>query len=183
VRWQTAGLPIGSKIIQMNGVAVSSKAEIMAQLSTAGNGPIAFTFMQPIAMAETVVQATLVEAPSPAPAPRLGSYTCCKKSQIRTGFEMDSDKAGVLTKGESIDALEERVNDDGITRVRFEKGWVSKHIASGEVVLVRAPASINAADINAAALMDPDGFGDALDHDPDDEDLDKAIAQAADGFL
>ena len=122
MRWQTAGLPIGSKIIQMNGVAVSSKAEIMAQLSTAGNGPIAFTFMQPIAMAETVVQvqATLVEAPSPAPAPCV--------SPAMTGY-------------------------------------------------------VNAAALEPERLMDPDGFRDALDHEPADgadEDLDMAIAQATD---
>jgi hypothetical protein len=122
VFWQTAGLPIGGKVIQVNGVAVSSKAEIMAQLSTAGNGPIAFTFMQPIAMAETVVQvqATLVEAPSPAPAPCV--------SPAMTGH-------------------------------------------------------VNAAVLKPERLMDPDGFRDALDHEPADgadEDLDMAIAQATD---
>eukprot|EP01046_Picozoa_sp_COSAG06_P025064 COSAG06_NODE_2084_length_7635_cov_1.676221_2_plen_136_part_00 len=131
MRWQTAGLPIGSKIIQINGVAVSSKeisASIMGQLSTSQHdcGPIAFTFQNvanhPIAMAETVVQvqATLVEAPSPAPAPCV--------SPAMTGY-------------------------------------------------------VNAAALEPERLMDPDGFRDALDHEPADgadEDLDMAIAQATD---
>ena len=83
---------------------------------------------------------TTLQAPS-ATQIAVASYTCRRRSQIRTSFELDSKRAGFLRKGESIEALEERVNDDGITRVRFEKGWVSKNIAGGEVVLVRAPAS------------------------------------------
>ena len=65
----------------------------------------------------------------------VGSYTCLIKSQIRSGFEMDSDKAGVLKKGEVIEAYEERVNDQGTTRVRFARGWVSMAAGNGAVVL------------------------------------------------
>eukprot|EP01046_Picozoa_sp_COSAG06_P013066 COSAG06_NODE_782_length_12363_cov_27.005463_10_plen_141_part_00 len=36
-------MPIGGKIIQVNGVAVSSRTEIVGQLKTAGAGPVAFT--------------------------------------------------------------------------------------------------------------------------------------------
>ena len=79
--------------------------------------------LEPVAMAETVVQATavtLVEAPSPAPAPCV--------SPAMTGY-------------------------------------------------------VNAAALEPERLMDPDGFRDALDHEPADgadEDLDMAIAQATD---
>ena len=90
-------------------------------------------------------------APSPAPAPAparspparappatpeaVQRYTCVKKSQVRAGFEMDSDKAGVLKKGEVIDAYELKVNDQGTTRVRFARGWVSMAAGNGAVVL------------------------------------------------
>jgi hypothetical protein len=62
-------------------------------------------------------------------------YTCRMKSQIRAGFAMDSDKAGVLGKGEVIDAFEEQANDAGTTRVRFSKGWVSMKTGKGDLVL------------------------------------------------
>ena len=65
----------------------------------------------------------------------IASYSCRMKSQIREGFAMDSKKAGILGKGEVIDAVEERVNEEGTTRVRFSKGWVSMRTAKGEVVL------------------------------------------------
>ena len=71
----------------------------------------------------------------PAVPSSVGSYTCLIKSQIRSGFEMDSDKAGVLKKGEVIDAYELKVNDQGTTRVRFARGWVSMAAGNGAVVL------------------------------------------------
>ena len=65
----------------------------------------------------------------------IATYSCRTKSQIREGFAMDSKKAGILGKGEVIDAFEERVNEDGTTRVRFSKGWVSMRSGKGDVVL------------------------------------------------
>jgi hypothetical protein len=53
-------MPIGGKIIQVNGVAVSSRTEIVGQLKTAGAGPVAFTCQSP---AET--------EPEPEPEPEL----------------------------------------------------------------------------------------------------------------
>jgi flagellar biosynthesis GTPase FlhF len=61
---QTAGLPIGGKVVAVNGVAVESKATIVAQLKTAGAGPIAFTCQLPQAAAPAPPP-----APAPAPAP------------------------------------------------------------------------------------------------------------------
>jgi hypothetical protein len=71
-------------------------------------------------------------APAPAPAPQ--SYKCVKKSLIRAGFEMDSEKAGVLAVGTTIAALETRSNGATV-RVHFEGGWVSEHAGNGATCL------------------------------------------------
>ena len=66
MRSQAAGLPIGGKIIQVNDVVVSSKAEIVTQLKAASAGPIAFTCQVPVAVNTT--QAS--PSPSPTTTPR-----------------------------------------------------------------------------------------------------------------
>ena len=48
---------------------------------------------------------------------------------------MDSEKIGVLNKGEEIVALEQRTNETGTVRVRFDRGWTSLATTSGLVVL------------------------------------------------
>ena len=104
-------------------------------------------------------------APAPTPAPAaaadtvIASYTCLMKSQIRSGFPMDSDKAGVLSKNVVIDAFEERVNETGTTRVRFAEGWVSMKTGKGDIVLQPvggAPASAPAPDPSMAAAAPTD---------------------------
>eukprot|EP01043_Picozoa_sp_COSAG02_P080015 COSAG02_NODE_18817_length_917_cov_0.913203_1_plen_113_part_10 len=62
-------------------------------------------------------------------------YACVRRSVIRAGFEMDSEKAGTLEKGTEIEALEERTNAQGIIRVRFDGGWTSLATEAGLVVL------------------------------------------------
>ena len=75
----------------------------------------------------------LFDLPAPAPAgPKC--YVCKRRSVIRSGFEMDSDKAGTLEKGVIIAALEERVNDSGTVRIRFAGGWASKATSTGAPV-------------------------------------------------
>ena len=65
----------------------------------------------------------------------VGQYRCVKKSQIRSGFEMDSAKAGVMAVGTELEALELRVNDKGVTRVRFSGGWLSEKTGAGALCL------------------------------------------------
>jgi len=51
---------------------------------------------------------------------------------------MTSSPAGQLKKGETLKALEAKVNADGITRVRFVgriKGWASVTARGGDVLL------------------------------------------------
>ena len=70
-------------------------------------------------------------------------YRCVKKSQIRAGMAMDSEKAGVLPLGAVITALEGARNAAGVLRVRFQlddgalslSGWVSEFAADGQMCL------------------------------------------------
>ena len=54
---QTAGLPLGGRVVKVNGVDVDSKAAIVVQLKTAGAGPIAFTCRLPTAPAQPAAPA------------------------------------------------------------------------------------------------------------------------------
>eukprot|EP01048_Picozoa_sp_COSAG05_P021946 COSAG05_NODE_4206_length_1622_cov_1.228496_1_plen_371_part_00 len=56
-------------------------------------------------------------------------------SQVRAGFEMDSDRVCVLNVGTLIDVLEMRQNDSGVLRVRYSRGWVSERAGNGTVIL------------------------------------------------
>ena len=73
--------------------------------------------------------------PEPEQEPVVARYKCVKKSQIKAGFEMDSSKAGTLDAGTLVDAYEVRENDVGVSRVRFDRGWVSMQTGAGVVVL------------------------------------------------
>ena len=69
----------------------------------------------------------------------LGSYKAIVNGLTRQGFEMSTKKVGTLKKGSVIEALETRVNDKGVTRVRFDNGtiagWVSTKAGDGSVLL------------------------------------------------
>ena len=70
-------------------------------------------------------------------------YVCQERSVIRAGFEMQSEKVGVLEVGEEILCIEEQLNEEtGTVRVRFDKGWTSKVSSGGVTVLAlrSAPA-------------------------------------------
>ena len=66
-------------------------------------------------------------------------YVCKKRSVIRSGFDLDSDKAGVLEVGVVVAVIEERENAKGTTRVHFEGGWVSKVTGTGLLALEETP--------------------------------------------
>ena len=48
---------------------------------------------------------------------------------------MDSDKAGVAQKADEILVLEERNHENGVTRVRCSKGWLSVNASDGSAIL------------------------------------------------
>ena len=73
--------------------------------------------------------------PEPEPEPELSTYTCVENSHIRSGFNTDSAKVGMLAAGEVVAVIDKRLNDEGILRVQFGRGWVSEKTATGVVCL------------------------------------------------
>ena len=86
--------------------------------------------------------------PEAEPAPELGPsgtadtasstgkrYVCKRRAVVRSGFEIGSEKSGTLERDVVIAVLEERANEQGTVRVRFNQGWISKTTAAGVVVL------------------------------------------------
>ena len=92
--------------------------------------------------------------PEPEPEPPVipasaARYRCVKKCQVRTGVEMNSDKACVLAAGTLIDVLETGINQKGKLRIRYNGGWVSERSATGVPSL--EPADDEAAEPPARA--------------------------------
>ena len=66
-------------------------------------------------------------------------YTIKLAAKIREGFEATSRDLGIAPIGQIITELESRVNDKGITRVRYDRGWLSKKTGDGRVILEQLP--------------------------------------------
>ena len=62
-------------------------------------------------------------------------YVSIARGMVREGFEMDSPPVGALEKGESVIALESKVNEAGIKRIRFSRGWTSEKSKNGQTIL------------------------------------------------
>lgn len=66
-------------------------------------------------------------------------YTATVNGLVREGFAMTTKKAGTLKKGSTIESIETKVNDKGVTRVRFDNGqisgWASTKAGDGTVLL------------------------------------------------
>ncbi len=122
-----------------------------------GAGALCFELVSETASMDAPAAQTS-EAPTASGPPT--AFRCVKKSQIRTGFEMDSDKAGILEVGKEITAITTQTNDKGVLRVQFEGGWVSEHAGNGAVCLQAtawgeaAPAPEAEAEAAAAAAED-----------------------------
>ena len=61
-------------------------------------------------------------------------YVCIRNAIVREAIELDSDKVGVLKVGEEVIALEERISDQRLVRVRCSKGWVTKESSAGPIL-------------------------------------------------
>lgn len=105
--------------------------------SPRGIRPPAATAAAPFSAPATALAPTPTPAPAPAPAavPADAEYVLLKSSVIRAGFEMDSKKAGKLSKKARITVLERRRNVDGVIRIRFADGWTSEQLKDGSVVM------------------------------------------------
>ena len=64
-------------------------------------------------------------------------YRCERRSQIRTGPELDSPKAGILEGHAVVDAVDVLRLPSGTTRIHFDGGWVSEATKTGLQVLTK----------------------------------------------
>jgi hypothetical protein len=64
-------------------------------------------------------------------------FKVLQRAVLRSGFAMTSKPAGCkpLKIGQTIQALEMKVNDKGVTRVQCPQGWLSEKAADGTVLL------------------------------------------------
>lgn len=101
--------------------------------------------------------------PDPKPEAVVAKYKCVKKSQIRADFEMKSSKVGSLDAGIVIEVYELRTNDaTGVSRVRFDRGWVSVQTGAGVVVLQK----LDEQEADDKAEMMKEQPSDATSHKP-----------------
>ena len=94
------------------------------------------------APAPAAVAAAEADEPAVEPALPLAGYQCMKRSQIRAGAAMDSDKAGVLEVGERVEVLEAVPGEAGAAprcRLRAPVGWVSEATSKGDTIIVALP--------------------------------------------
>jgi hypothetical protein len=62
-------------------------------------------------------------------------YSIVCKAMVSNGFAKDSSPLGGLEVGDVIKPIEERLNEQGVSRVRFGGGWVSKVASDGTILL------------------------------------------------
>lgn len=74
-------------------------------------------------------------------------YSVLRTCQVRAGFELSSERRGVLQAGQQVEALEQREIDGGGVRVRIDRGWVSVKTKGGVAVLELAEAPSDPAGI------------------------------------
>eukprot|EP01050_Picozoa_sp_SAG11_P006925 SAG11_NODE_560_length_8528_cov_4.697710_2_plen_430_part_00 len=70
------------------------------------------------------------------------SFMAKRKTQVRAGFELDSEKRCVLPKGAVVEVVEKRFHTRiGVLRMRYCDGWISKDTALGDPIMeaVEAP--------------------------------------------
>ena len=72
----------------------------------------------------------------------VGVYRCVRRTIVRESWESWSEKVGILEEGEEVKVLEERLNEEGVTRVRFTSagvdlmgGWCSMRASDGSMIL------------------------------------------------
>jgi hypothetical protein len=64
-------------------------------------------------------------------------YRCLRRSQIRAGPDMTSEKRGILHQGAVVNALDTLKLPSGTTRIHFAFGWVSEATGSGLKVMAQ----------------------------------------------
>ena len=69
-------------------------------------------------------------------------YRVVCKAMVSSGFVKDSSTLGGLEVGDVFRPIEERLNAQGVSRVRFGGGWVSKVASDGTILLAPTNAPI-----------------------------------------
>ena len=69
-------------------------------------------------------------------------YRVVCKAMVSSGFVKDSSTLGGLEVGDVFRPIEERLNEQGVSRVRFGGGWVSKVASDGTILLAPTNAPI-----------------------------------------
>lgn len=85
-------------------------------------------------------------------------YRCERRSQIRTGPELDAPKAGILVAATEVEAIDVLRLPSGTTRIHFEgevSGWVSEATTTGLRVMTKLEAATLATAPAAAAEPSP----------------------------
>ena len=86
-------------------------------------------------------------------------YSVLRTCQVRAGFELSSERRGVLQAGQQVEALEQRENDKGVARVRIDRGWVSVKTKGGVAVLELVEAASGPAGTLSEDLKDESAKG------------------------
>ena len=142
---ELAGVPVGAEIREVNGVAVGTKKEIVAQLKLATEPAVRFTFTAPAAIPEGIPQLSVraaalepepepeqqpAQAQAPAQAPKLTQpstqpasggreYLCVLKANVRPGPSIHGPKLREIQPGATVVVFEEAMCD-GHLRGRIE---------------------------------------------------------------
>ena len=85
---------------------------------------------------------------------KLPKYVIKKDQRIQSGFETTSIETGStsLKIGQVITAIETKVNDKGITRIKFTDGWISEKAEDGTVLLSSTEGGDNTAEETVIVL-------------------------------
>jgi hypothetical protein len=84
-------------------------------------------------------------------------------ARVRAGFDAQtSEDRGIAPRGEVVEVIKTRVNDAGILRVKYERGWISEFASDGTRLL--------------EADEDDDGDDDESDFETDYTDMSKGTA-------
>ena len=91
------------------------------------------------------------------PAKSKKQWKIVRAAKIRSGFEQTSTDMGVANIGDIIEEIESRVNARGVTRVHYDRGWLSVKAADGGTILqpVHVPAPAPAPAAAAASDVSP----------------------------
>ena len=67
----------------------------------------------------------------------IARYLCVKKAALKKGAALDSEACGGLDVGETIDVIEERINEHGQLRLRCSRGWTSAVSRKGDNLMMK----------------------------------------------